>query len=227
MRIPILIVHVTAGIVGMLSGAVAISFRKGSRGHVVSGEIFVTSMLIMGICATYLAVLKHQTNNIFGGLLAVYMIGTAWLTARRPAGETSPFDWGGFLFALAIGALSVMHGYAKATGRVVTHDGVPFGMDVFMGCVMLLAAGGDLRMLLRGGVFGKQRLTRHLWRMCFGWFIATGSFFLGQQQVFPQSLRGSSVLTFLAVLPLLLLIFWIIRVRFAGAYQRKTATSAG
>ena len=227
MRIPILVLHVTCGIVGMLSGAVAISFRKGSRGHVVSGKIFVASMLIMGICATYLAVLKHQTNNIFGGLLAVYMIGTAWLTARRPAGETSPFDWAGFLFALAIGALSVWHGYEKAVGSVVNHDGVPFGMDVFMGCVMLLAAGGDFRMLLRGGIFGRQRLSRHLWRMCFGWFIATGSFFLGQQQVFPQWLRGSSVLTLLAVLPLLLLIFWIIRIRFGGTYRRQTAPTAG
>jgi hypothetical protein len=34
-------------------------------------------------------------------------------------------------------------------------------------------------MLLRGGVVGTQRVARHLWRMCFGLFIAAGSFFLG------------------------------------------------
>jgi hypothetical protein len=41
---------------------------------------------------------------------------------------------------------------------------------------MLLAAAGDLRMLLRGGLFGAQRIARHLWRMCFGLFIARDLF---------------------------------------------------
>jgi hypothetical protein len=39
-------------------------------------------------------------------------------------------------------------------------------------------------------------------------FIATGSFFLGQQQVFPAFLRGSIFLTLAALLPLPLLIYW-------------------
>src|ERR1022692_5020033 len=56
-------------------------------------------------------------------------------------------------------------------------------------------------------VFSAERIVRHLWRMCFGFFIATGSFFLGQQQVFPAWLRGSSVLFIPALLPLVLLIF--------------------
>ncbi len=34
-------------------------------------------------------------------------------------------------------------------------------------------------MLARGGVLGAKRIARHLWRMCFGLFIAAGSFFLG------------------------------------------------
>jgi hypothetical protein len=74
-------------------------------------------------------------------------------------------------------------------------------MCFFMAGVPLLAAAGDIRMLASGGIAGRQRITRHLWRMCFGLFIATGSFFLGQQQVFPAFLRGSIFLTILAVLP--------------------------
>ena len=69
-------------------------------------------------------------------------------------------------------------------------------MHFFLGSVMLLAAAGDIRMLVGGGVFGAKRIVRHLWRMSFGFFIATGSFFLGQQQVFPAWLRGSSVLLY-------------------------------
>ena len=57
----------------------------------------------------------------------------------------------------------------------------------FTASIPLLAAIGDLRMLLRGGISGTSRITRHLWRMCYGLFIATGSFFLGQQQVFTRA----------------------------------------
>jgi hypothetical protein len=99
-------------------------------------------------------------------------------------------------------------------------------MQLFVSSVILLAALGDLRMLLRG-ISGKRRIARHLWRMCFGWFIATGSFFLGQQQVFPAWLRGSPVLLVPALLPLVLLIFWMIRVRFTSAYKRMSVPSSG
>ena len=58
--------------------------------------------------------------------------------------------------------------------------------------------------------------------MCYGLFIiATGSFFLGQQQVFPAFLRGSIFLTLAAVLPLPLLIYWFLRVRFSQAYKNR------
>ena len=88
---------------------------------------------------------------------------------------------------------------------------------------MLLAAAGDVRMLLRGGVFGAQRIVRHLWRMCFGLFIATGSFFLGQgSKVFPAFILKTNVLFIPAILPLILLIFWLFRVRFTYAYKRTS-----
>jgi hypothetical protein len=75
--------------------------------------------------------------------------------------------------------------------------------------------------------FRLQGIVRHLWRMCFGFFIATGSFFLGQQQVFPAWLRGSIVLFIPALLPLVLLIFWLFRVRFTNAYKRMSMRRGG
>src|ERR1700746_1188260 len=88
MRLPILILHIMGGMVGLLSGAAAISFRKGSSAHRMAGNVFVVSMLMMGACGSFLALLKHQMNNVFGGLLTVYLITTAWLTGRRRDGAT-------------------------------------------------------------------------------------------------------------------------------------------
>jgi hypothetical protein len=218
LRLVLLVFHVSAGVLAMFAGAAAISFRKGSRWHATAGNVFVVSMLVMATFASCLAYMKHQPNNVFGGMLTIYMVATAWATARRRDGETGVLDWIGFLFAFTIGILGVFHGFQKMTGREPVDPGTFAFMQLFMSSVILLAGVGDLRMLLRG-ISGKRRIARHLWRMCFGWFIATGSFFLGQQQVFPAWLRGSPVLLVLALLPLMLLIYWMIRVRFTGVYK--------
>ena len=82
-------------------------------------------------------------------------------------------------------------------------------------------------MLVRGGISGAQRIARHLWRMCFGLFVASGSFFLGRQRIFPEFVRKSNVLIFLTILPLILLIFWLIRVRFTNLYRGKPLPQTG
>jgi predicted small integral membrane protein len=229
---PILIAHIFAGTFGLLSGTAAMFFRKGSPRHVLAGRIFVASMLTMGVLAVYLAIVRHQPNNIGGGILTVYLIGTGWLTARRKDGEACRFDWVLLLIPLTLGILTWMNGLKVVRSGASSQDGVPVGMTFFMGSVMLLASVGDVRMLVRGGVFGAKRIARHLWRMCFGLFIAAGSFFLGPSnrplrllsavglgQHLSPALFSTPLYLFLSVLPLVLLIFWLVRVRFRNAYQ--------
>jgi hypothetical protein len=231
-------VHIAGGVVGMLSGTAALIFRKGGRWHVLAGKVFVASMLIMSAFAVYLAVLKHQPGNIGGGILTFYLILTAWLTARRRDGQTNVYDWALLLIPVALGALTWMSGLQKIRNPVPPEDGVPAGMNFFMGTVMLLAGAGDLRILLGSGVAGAKRVVRHLWRMCFGLFIATGSFFLGPSnrplrllsavglgQHLSPALFGTNLYIVLTVLPLILLIFWVFRVWFSGAYRKKVVAA--
>jgi len=229
---PILVVHICAGTSGLLSGAAAMCFRKGSPRHVLAGKIFVASMLTMAVVAVYLAIVRHQPNNIGGGILTFYLIGTAWLTARRSDGETSRFDWVVLLIPLALGILTWMNGLKVVRSGASSQNGVPVGMTFFMGSVMLLAGAGDVRMLVRGSVLGANRIARHLWRMCFGLFIAAGSFFLGPLnrplrllsavglgQHLPPAVFSTTLYLILSILPLILLIFWLVRVRFTNAYK--------
>lgn len=214
MRLSLLVLHVAGGIVGLLSGTVAMLYPKGSQEHRTAGKVFVVSMLIMGACATYLAVLKHQMNNVFGGILTFYLISPAWRAGRKTDQRPGIFDWGALLLALALGTSLWTLGVRIMKGLSEQQSGVPIGMYFFMGTIPLLAAAGDIRMLVRGGISGRPRIVRHLWRMCFGLFIATGSFFLGQQQVFPEAIRKQYILAPLAILPLPLLIYWSVRVKF-------------
>jgi uncharacterized membrane protein len=226
MRTPLLFVHISGGIIGLLSGTVAMIYRKGSHGHRVSGYVFVVAMLSMAAAAECLALMNHQMNNAFGGVLTLYLISTAWLTGRRRDGETSRFDWIALVFVLAIAAGILTFGAEVASGQLDPKDGVPVGMYFFLGSIALLSGIGDIRMVVRGGIFGKQRIARHLWRMCFGLFIATGSLFLGQQQVFPDFIRKSNLLFMPAILPLPFLIYWMIRIRFTRKYKKLEIATA-
>ena len=230
---PTLIVHILGGSLGLLSGTAAMTFRKGSPRHVLAGRVFVASMLIMGVFAVYLAITRHQPSNIGGGFLTVYLIGTAWLTARRRDGESNRFDWVVLLIPLAIGIFLWMNGIKVLRSGASSQGGVPVGMMFFMGSVCLLAAAGDVRMLVRGGVAGAKRIARHLWRMCFGLFIASGSFFLGPSnrplrllssvgvgKYLSPALFSTTLYLILTLLPLILLIFWLVRVRFTNAYRK-------
>ena len=220
MRLSLLVFHISAGILGILSGFVAVFLRKGSRQHGVAGNVFFISMLIMSVCAVYLAFMKHQMGNVQGGAFTFYLVTTAWLAAKRRDGGVGTFGWVALLIPLAVGSTNLIYGFEKALSQTGSTDGVPAGMNFFMGSVALLAAAGDVRMLVRGGVFGVQRIARHLWRMCFGLFVASGSFFLGQgSKIFPAFVLKSGVLLIPAILPLMLLIFWLFRVRFNNAYQ--------
>ena len=232
---PILLAHICAGILGLLSGAAAISFRKGSRGHVLAGKVFVVSMLTMAAGAVYLAIVRHQPNNLGGGILTFYLIGTAWLTARRRDGQTSRLDWVALLIPLTLGILTWISGVEKMRAPGPPEDGVPAGMHFFMGSVALLAATGDVRMLVGSPVSGPRRIARHLWRMCFGLFIAAGSFFLGPSnrplrllnsvgvgRHLPPAIFSTGLYLFLSILPLILLTFWLIRVRFGNAYIKTS-----
>src|SRR5215472_17893957 len=234
---PLLPVHIAGGILGILSGTVAMSFRKGSARHALAGKVFVASMLTMASAAVYLAVLKHETPNILAGTLTFYLVITAWLTARRKDGETSKLDWAALLIPLICGTWVWIIGLEKLFSHTPPKDGVPLEMNFFIGSVMLLSAAGDIRMLIRGGVSGTKRLVRHLWRMCFRLFIAAGSFFLGGNnrplrllssvgvgQHLPAALFSTGVYVFLTILPFILMIFWLVRLWFGdriGAAFRK------
>jgi hypothetical protein len=140
---------------------------------------------------------------------------TAWTTVKPLPGAGRPAD----IALMSLAFLFAEGGFARgftALGRP-GHQiaGVPAGMMFFLSTIMLLAAIGDARMIWAGGVQGTRRLARHLWRMCFGLFIATGSFVaqLVQMTFMPEWMRSVPVIVLLAAGPLVVLLYWMWRVR--------------
>ncbi len=123
------------------------------------------------------------------------------------------------MVAVAIAAVAVTYGIEAANSQTGTKDGVPAGGYVLPGFVGVLAAVGDARMLLRGGLRGTRRVARHLWRMCFALFVASASIFLARPQLFPALLTKAHVLFLLGILPLLMMVFWLARVMFTKSFK--------
>jgi hypothetical protein len=227
---PLLIFHICAGTLGLLSGAVAVSFLKGSRRHGVAGNIFVIAMMGLAASGAYMALLKSQPGNILGGTLTFYLVTTAWMTARRRDTGTGIVDWVALLVVFAVAAVDVTFGLEAANSQTGLKYGYPPGPYFFLGSVALLASIGDIRMLVRGGISGTQRIARHLWRMCFGLFIASSSIFLARPHLFPALMRKTGMLFLLSFLPLILMIYWLIRVlftKYAMGRERFVMATAG
>ncbi len=220
---PMLALHICGGTVGTLSGFVAVAFRKGSRRHAIAGKVFVISMIALAASGAFMAMMKFQPGNILGGTLTFYLVLTAWLTAKHRHGEKGVADWVALLIAICVAAFEMTFAIQAATSPTGHRYGYPPAPYLMFGTVALLAVAGDMRMLLSRGIPGTQRIARHLWRMCFAWFIASASIFLARPHLFPAIMRKTGALYFLTFLPLILLIFWLIRLKFARKFSRSIA----
>ena len=205
--------HVLTGVTAFVAGSMAIAARKGGRWHRRSGLVFVSAMIATGITAAGISVYEGESPG--GGLLTAYFVFTAWTALTWLPGAHRRVNLALMVFAFTIAVLGYAQGFT-ALGRPGNHiDGVPAGMMFFLATVNLLAAIGDARMIAAGGIQGTRRLARHLWRMCFGLFIATGSFVaqLVEMTFMPEWMRSVPVIVVLAAGPLVVLLYWMWRIR--------------
>jgi uncharacterized membrane protein len=208
-----LVFHVAMGVGALVAGVVAIAARKGGVWHRRAGRVFVCTMIATGITAAGIS--AYEGKSIGGGALTVYLVFTAFTTVKPlPAlGRRSDIA----LMALAFTFAAVTYlGAFTALGRPGNQvDGVPAAMSFFLGTIILLAAIGDLRMIRAGGIRGARRIARHLWRMCFGLFIASGSFAaqLVMMTFMPPQFRSLPMILLLGGGPLVVLLYWMWRVR--------------
>jgi len=220
-----LALHIAGGGIGILSGWGAVLAAKGEKLHRLFGKLFVAAMTLMAVAAIALAsqltALKPmELGNIGAGVLVLYLLSTSFMAVRRAPNRVGTFDR---LALAAIAALAIIYCVwgvrAMAPGGF---DGYGSPLYFVFGGVAALFTAFDVRMIRNGGVSGSARIARHLVRMCTAWFIASASFFEGQQKVMPVALHGSNVLLALALAPLAFLVFWFVRVRLAS---RRTAAA--
>src|SRR5215470_6358528 len=211
---PLLLFHISAGGLALLSGTAAMVLQKGSQRHRVAGTVFVMAMVSMTASAMYLGLVRRLVGSCLIAFLTFYLVATAWRTARRRDGSAGVFEFAALLVALALGVGFLMFAVEAANSPDGTKDGYTARRYFQFALVALFSGAGDLRMLVRGAVLGRQRIARHLWRMTFPLLIAANTFFLGQARLFPVGLRRAHALYVPIALIIGAMTFWIVRVLF-------------
>src|SRR5262245_45268281 len=96
-------IHVAAGGLAIVLGAVALLVKKGGTVHRRSGLLFVCAMIVMGTSASILAFRKSPSDpNVFGGLMTLYFVGTALTTVRPESPWTRRINIAALIVALGL-----------------------------------------------------------------------------------------------------------------------------
>jgi hypothetical protein len=219
----ILFLHIAGGAVGLVSGAAALVARKGGRAHRFAGVVFCVSMIVMASIGAGVSpfVPIPQRANVLAGILTLYLVVSAWVAVRQKSVAAGRLEIGGLAVASTTAATGALWAVQASYTPSGTLDGSPpqaFYVFIVMGT---LAAVGDLKLIVKGRISGAPRLVRHVWRICAALFIASGSFFLGQQRVMPAWMRGSPLLFVPALAPLVWMAVWIIRIRLSKGIFAK------
>lgn len=205
------ILHTTAGLLAFLAAIAALSWRKGGSVHRMAGRGFVITMVLMAGSGALIALSIQVTLSVIGGVLTLYLVLSGWWTVAGKSRQPGLPEAAGLLAVLFIGALAWMSGLEAAGSESGLKDGFHPAQYYMFGALALLAAAGDIRLFVVGGLGGIQRIARHLWRMCMALTIAAAAFFLGQARLFPETVRESNILVAAALLPLLVMVYWLIR----------------
>ncbi len=79
----LLILHIAAGSLALLSGGVAAFAAKGGKLHTRLGRVFAFAMLVTAVFAVALSIIRPNTFLLAVGFFTLYLTGSGWLWARR------------------------------------------------------------------------------------------------------------------------------------------------
>lgn len=222
----LLYLHIGGGTLGLIFGAIAIFAKKGATVHRIVGRVFVAAMFVSYLIGALVAPFLNegQRPNFVAAILALTLLITGVLAAKRRNPAVGWVEYLGLLAALFVvvaGGVFMLQAASHPSGTV---DGSPpqaFILFIAIGSVCVLE---DLWLCIKGSITGATRLSRHLWRMCMSLFIASASFFLGQQKMLPSDFVDSFWLFVPVLFPLVAMLIWLVvvrlrNVRFVG---RKT-----
>ena len=204
--------HIGFGAVAVIAGAIALMMRKGAPLHKKAGHIFVWTMTASSLLGAVLGLIQFETHYItfHAGILGATLVTSGILAARLRDVRARHWFKGVALINLlnAVGLLVLVVTAARQTGGFLL--GFSWSDYAFLCGMSLVATVCDATAILRTSLTDRGRIAQHLWRMCFGFFIAAGSAFTGPgSSAYPEAIRNSGVLALPEMIIFVLMLYWL------------------
>jgi uncharacterized membrane protein len=201
--------HVLSGVAGLGSGYVALYASKGAPAHRRSGMFFVSVMLTVAVTGFMISAVRGVAPELNMPTAAVtfYMVVTALTTVQPATPLKRRLDQAAMVMAFAIAGICGLVAISYI-GKPGPASIAAYPLSIF-GTVAALGGVGDLRVLRSGPLTGAPRLKRHLWRMCFGLFIASIAVFLPNR--LPVELRIPALRIAGSLAPIAAIAYWMWR----------------
>lgn len=213
-------VHFWIGCAAIVAGFTALAVHKGNRVHRAAGGTFMISMVLLSVSGLWLSLARDILFTIFLSAIAFHSVATGWASAalHKPVGRlmtrASPIVSGVIVIGAAYSGMLA----AAAPGGVL-NDLAPGAFYTVAGVGLIIFI-YDLVFAFAQNPSEQRRLTRHLWRMGFSFFLAVGIFFFGNNHVLPEALRTPAFLSAPVLAVVLWTIFYAFRTRFGKRAPR-------
>lgn len=169
----LIIIHAVLGFTALLSGAIALSVKKGGNIHRRSGRVFFYSMLISGLIALLVSNSPgHENMFLFCiGIFSLYFLLSAYSILRfRKASDSLTYDWILAIVSLLTGTIMIFY-------PILLEGRLNIVLLVF-GIIGLIFGTRDLLSFRNKEHLVKNRIRLHLGKMIGAYIAATTAFFV-------------------------------------------------
>ncbi|WP_396156449.1 DUF2306 domain-containing protein [Flavobacterium macrobrachii] len=180
----LLIIHIIAGSIGLLTGTINIIKKKGDKAHKKVGEFFFYSMLINGFAGLVMSLIHRNDFLLIVAVFSIYMVATGqrFLSLKQLHKEQKPktIDWILTYTMLVFALLFITYGSYLLINKV------NFGIVLLVfGVVSCLMAIKDIK-VYKGNIKEKNYwLLLHIQRMVGSYIAALTAFIVVNNHFLP------------------------------------------
>ena len=180
----LLIIHIIAGSIGLLTGTINIIKKKGDKAHKSVGKFFFYSMLINGFAGLIMSLIHRNDFLLIVAVFSIYMVATGqrFLSLKQLNKEQKPkaIDWILTYTMLVFAFLFITY------GSYLLINNVNFGIVLLVfGVVSCLMAIKDIK-VYKGNIKEKNYwLLLHIQRMVGSYIAALTAFIVVNNHFLP------------------------------------------
>ena len=159
----LLVNHILAGTIALLSAAIAVLSEKGKKFHVLSGRTYFWCMVGIFLTAIPMSIINSSTFLFLIAIFSFYLAFAGMRFAKNRKGIATTIDW----IAISLMILSGLGMWALAITYFISDNSQYITLLVF-GFIALALGYGDYRSHKNKAAIGKERIAKHLTNMMAG-----------------------------------------------------------